>query len=61
VFLRVKDALASGNTYQCNLTTMMESSFSGDAEELYRDLAHAQRGHYGAYLDMGRHVIASAR
>jgi para-aminobenzoate synthetase/4-amino-4-deoxychorismate lyase len=59
-FLRVKDALASGNTYQCNLTTMMESFFSGDNEQLYRDLLHAQRGHYGAYLDMGGHVIASA-
>jgi para-aminobenzoate synthetase/4-amino-4-deoxychorismate lyase len=59
-FVRVKDALAAGNTYQCNLTTMMESSFSGDTEELYRDLVHAQRGHYGAYLDLGRHVIASA-
>jgi para-aminobenzoate synthetase/4-amino-4-deoxychorismate lyase len=59
-FLRVKDALAAGNTYQCNLTTTMESPFSGDVEELYHDLVHAQRGHYGAYLDMGRHVIASA-
>jgi para-aminobenzoate synthetase/4-amino-4-deoxychorismate lyase len=59
-FARVKAALAAGNTYQCNLTTMMESPFSGDTEELYHDLVHAQRGHYGAYLDMGRHVIASA-
>jgi para-aminobenzoate synthetase/4-amino-4-deoxychorismate lyase len=59
-FGRVKEALGSGHTYQCNLTTMMETSFSGDTEELYRDLIHAQRGHYGAYLDMGRHVIASA-
>jgi hypothetical protein len=59
-FRRVKEALASGYTYQCNLTTMMETSFSGDTEEFYRDLIHAQRGHYGAYLDMGRHVIASA-
>jgi para-aminobenzoate synthetase/4-amino-4-deoxychorismate lyase len=56
----VKDALAAGNTYQCNLTTMMESPFSGDTGELYHDLIHAQRGHYGAYLDLGRHVIASA-
>ena len=59
-FGRVKEALAAGHTYQCNLTTMMESSFSGDTEQLYQDLVHAQRGHYGAYLDMGRHVIASA-
>ena len=59
-FGRVKEALAAGNTYQCNLTTTMESPFSGDTEELYRDLVHAQRGHYGAYLDIGRHVIASA-
>jgi para-aminobenzoate synthetase/4-amino-4-deoxychorismate lyase len=59
-FLRVKAALAAGYTYQCNLTTMMESAFSGDTEALYHDLVHAQRGHYGAYLDLGRHVIASA-
>jgi para-aminobenzoate synthetase/4-amino-4-deoxychorismate lyase len=59
-FGRVKEALAAGRTYQCNLTTAMESSFSGDTEDLYRHLIHAQRGHYGAYLDLGRHVIASA-
>lgn len=59
-FVRVRDALASGYTYQCNLTTTMETAFSGDTEELYRDLVHAQRGRYGAYLDLGRHVIVSA-
>lgn len=57
---RVRDEIAAGQTYQCNLTVRLHSSITGDLEQLYADLMLAQRGSYGAYLDLGRHVIASA-
>jgi para-aminobenzoate synthetase/4-amino-4-deoxychorismate lyase len=59
-FGRVRAAIAAGNTYQCNLTTVVTSDFTGDAEAFYADLARAQRSSYSAYLDLGTDVIASA-
>ncbi len=59
-FAVVRSHLAAGDIYQCNLTTRMVSSSSGDLESLYRDLALAQGGAHNAYLDTGRFVIASA-
>ncbi|MHB8393158.1 MAG: aminodeoxychorismate synthase component I [Candidatus Dormibacteria bacterium] len=56
----VRDQLAAGDIYQCNLTTRMFSRAHGDMAALYRDLALAQGGAYNAYLDTGRFVIASA-
>ena len=35
-------------------------SLAGHPQELYARLALAQRGAYNAYLDLGRHVVASA-
>ncbi len=49
-----------GETYQCNLTDRLRATLAGDAEDLYARLALAQRGAYNAYLDLGRHVVASA-
>jgi para-aminobenzoate synthetase/4-amino-4-deoxychorismate lyase len=57
---RVKDLIAAGETYQLNLTVRMRAAVAGDLEQLYADLAWAQRGAYAAYLDLGRHVVASA-
>jgi len=57
---RVRDRIAAGDTYQCNLTTRLRSRVDGDLERLYADLALAQRTPYAAYLDTGRHVVASA-
>ncbi len=57
---RVHNAIAAGDTYQCNLTTKFISSLKGDPLELYRDLVVAQGGRYNAYIDLGRFVIASA-
>jgi para-aminobenzoate synthetase / 4-amino-4-deoxychorismate lyase len=59
-FTRVKDAIAAGRTYQCNLTTALTAPFAGDAQSFYADLAHAQLSRYCAYVDCGSHVIASA-
>lgn len=59
-FSRVKDTIADGRTYQCNLTTTLTAPFAGDPTSFYADLAHAQSSRYCAYLEMGNHVIASA-
>ncbi len=57
---RVREHIAAGETYQCNLTDRLRSTLAGDPEDLYAHLALAQRGAYNAYLDLGRHVVASA-
>jgi para-aminobenzoate synthetase/4-amino-4-deoxychorismate lyase len=57
---RVRERLAEGDTYQCNLTVRLRSRADGDLLGLYRDLALAQRGAHSAYVDTGRFVIASA-
>ncbi|MGH7642410.1 MAG: aminodeoxychorismate synthase component I [Candidatus Dormibacteria bacterium] len=56
----VRAAIEAGETYQCNLTLPIRSRIEGDLFDFYRQLALAQRGAYNAYLDTGRHVIASA-
>ena len=57
---RVREHIAAGDTYQCNLTDRLRASFAGDPAALYAGLAAAQCGRYNAYLDLGRFVIASA-
>ncbi|MCW2702147.1 MAG: pab [Blastococcus sp.] len=57
---RVRQHIAAGDTYQCNLTDRLRAQVRGDLEQLYAGLATAQRGAYNAYLDLGRHVVASA-
>ncbi|HEV2953590.1 MAG TPA: aminodeoxychorismate synthase component I [Candidatus Dormibacteraeota bacterium] len=56
----VRDEIAAGNTYQCNLTTRLRSQVRGDLFGLYRDMALAQSGAHNVYLDTGGFVIASA-
>ncbi|ATG50606.1 aminodeoxychorismate synthase, component I [Brachybacterium vulturis] len=56
----VRAAIAEGDTYQCNLTTRLRSTFAGDAFGLYGELAHRQRGAHHAYVDLGRHTVVSA-
>jgi para-aminobenzoate synthetase/4-amino-4-deoxychorismate lyase len=56
----IRDHVAAGNTFQCNLTVRMNGRVGGDTRSLYRDLVLRQRGAHNAYLDMGRYVIASA-
>ncbi|MFW3169703.1 aminodeoxychorismate synthase component I [Geodermatophilus sp. CPCC 206100] len=56
----VREHIAAGETYQCNLTDRLRSTVPGDPEELYARLALAQCGAYNAYLDLGRYAVASA-
>jgi para-aminobenzoate synthetase/4-amino-4-deoxychorismate lyase len=56
----IKDAIARGETYQCNLTVRLSAPCDGDLEELYRDLAYAQSGSYCAFIDFGDQVLLSA-
>ncbi|MGY1624997.1 chorismate-binding protein [Geodermatophilus sp. SYSU D00965] len=56
----VRDRIAAGDTFQCNLTVRLSGRVAGDPAVLYRDLALGQRGAYNAHLDLGRFVVASA-
>jgi para-aminobenzoate synthetase / 4-amino-4-deoxychorismate lyase len=56
----VREHIAAGETYQCNLTDRLRSRLAGDPLDLYARLALAQRGAFNAYLDLGPHVVASA-
>lgn len=56
----VRDRIAAGDTYQCNLTTRLTATAAESPEALYARLAHAQGGAHNAYLDLGSSVIASA-
>jgi para-aminobenzoate synthetase/4-amino-4-deoxychorismate lyase len=57
---RIRERIAAGDTFQCNLTVRMAGRLAGDPFDLYRDLALGQRGAHNAYLDLGRFVVASA-
>lgn len=56
----VREHIAAGDTYQCNLTDRLRATVDGDPATLYAGLAVAQGAAYNAYLDLGRFVIASA-
>lgn len=56
----VRAHIASGETYQCNLTTRMTAPFAGDPRAAYANLALAQCGAHHAFVDTDRFVIASA-
>ena len=56
----VRDQIAAGVTYQANLTDRLRGRVDGDLRDLYAHLVHGQQARYNAYLDFGRHVIASA-
>jgi para-aminobenzoate synthetase/4-amino-4-deoxychorismate lyase len=57
---RIRDYIRAGDTYQANYTTRLRARFSGDPLAFYHDLAAAQSGGYGTYLDTGRFQIVSA-
>jgi para-aminobenzoate synthetase / 4-amino-4-deoxychorismate lyase len=57
---RVRSHIAAGDTYQLNLTQPWRSTSVGDPTELYNRLLLAQRPAYGALIDTGRWVVASA-
>lgn len=57
---RIRQHIRQGETYQVNHTFRIWAPVSGDLAALYRDLSHSQNSAYGAYLDAGRWVVASA-
>lgn len=56
----IRHHIRQGRTYQVNHTFRMHAAFEGDTLTLYRDLTRAQNTAYGAYIDAGRWVVASA-
>ncbi|MDP3985100.1 MAG: aminodeoxychorismate synthase component I [Acidimicrobiia bacterium] len=56
----IKQRIRGGDTYQVNHTFRMTAAFDGDPEGLYRDLVNSQSCGYGALIDTGRFVVASA-
>jgi para-aminobenzoate synthetase/4-amino-4-deoxychorismate lyase len=58
--VRIREAIAAGETYQVNHTFRLRARVHGDERDLYRDLALAQRGAYAAYLAAGRYRVLSA-
>lgn len=57
---RVRAAIAAGETYQANLTTMLHGHLGGDLLAAYRDLAAAQHAAHACWLDLGGQAILSA-
>jgi para-aminobenzoate synthetase/4-amino-4-deoxychorismate lyase len=57
---KVRAAIAEGRTYQVNLTARLRARHDGDPLALWDRMRRAQGAGYHAYLDTGRHVVASA-
>ena len=57
---RVREYIASGDTYQVNFTLRRRFGFSGNEKSFYRDLCRSQRAPYCAFLDLDSHCILSA-
>jgi len=57
---RIRRLITSGDLTQVNYALRLDAAGSGDPKELYRDLFLAQRGEWGAYLDLGRYRVLSA-
>ena len=56
----IRDHIIAGDTYQVNYTSRLRAGFDGDPVAFYHDLAAAQSGGYGTYIDTGRFKIVSA-
>lgn len=57
---QIRNRIRAGDTYQVNFTFRLDAPFDGSAEAFYRDLVNAQACGYGALVDTGRWVVASA-
>ena len=56
----VRERIAAGETYQCNLTDRLRTRLLAPPDDLYRWLAGRQSGAFHARLDVGSHVVVSA-
>ncbi|MFA5865405.1 MAG: aminodeoxychorismate synthase component I [Phycisphaerae bacterium] len=59
-FDRIKNYIASGDTYQVNFTLRLRSLFEGDPWQLFCRLCRAQPSPFAAFVDTGRYAICSA-
>ncbi|MDQ6616949.1 MAG: aminodeoxychorismate synthase component I [Actinomycetota bacterium] len=57
---RIRSHIGAGDTYQLNLTHRWRSPLAPDPAQIYPRLLTAQRPGYGALIDTGRWVVASA-
>ncbi|MBC8206533.1 MAG: chorismate-binding protein [Kiritimatiellales bacterium] len=60
VIAAIKEHIAAGNTYQVNYTFRLNADFEGDPFSFFCDLAAAQQGRYGAYIETDDVAICSA-
>lgn len=56
----VKDLIASGDTYQVNLTLPLQTSFEGDPAGLFAQLVNAQPVEFAAYLEWEHLAVCCA-
>ncbi len=56
---RIREAIASGDSYQVNLTFPMWAELSGDPGHLFEAMIRAQPHSHGAWLDLGGAKILS--
>jgi para-aminobenzoate synthetase/4-amino-4-deoxychorismate lyase len=56
----IRRRIRQGDTYQVNHTFLMSSRFSGDVTSFYDRLTRSQSCGYGALVDSGQWVVASA-
>ncbi len=57
---RIREYIASGDTYQVNFTFRLNASWEYDPRSFFLHLCRRQPTGFNAYLDMGEHVICSA-
>jgi len=56
----IKDHIAAGDTYQVNYTFRLNADFEGDPLPFFCDLAAAQQGGFGAFIETDDFAICSA-
>ena len=56
----IKEHIAAGDTYQVNYTFRLNADFEGDSFAFFCDLAAAQQGRYGAFIETDDFSICSA-
>jgi para-aminobenzoate synthetase/4-amino-4-deoxychorismate lyase len=57
---QLRELIGSGDTYQANYTFRLRATLEEDERLLHDNLLLAQRGGYGAYINLGRYRILSA-
>ncbi|QHI68350.1 aminodeoxychorismate synthase component I [Tichowtungia aerotolerans] len=57
---RIKEHIAAGDSYQVNYTFRLNAAFDGDPFAFFCDLAAAQQGGFGAYIEADDFTICSA-